>query len=110
MYTQIHLMWLETIKSDVLADENTDSCRAERRSANSSCQSSKARRTDARHVEAVEEGLDGAVDVRRLALALELEDALSNRRHDGVMSSFDVREDLREPFVVVVYLWWPFDA
>jgi len=72
--------------------------------------SSKEQRTDARHVEAVEEGLDGAVNVRRLALALELEDSLGDRRHDGVMSSLDVGEDLCKPFVVVVHLWWPFDA
>lgn len=48
--------------------------------------------------------------MRRLALALELEDALRDGRHDGVMSSLDVGQDLREPLIVVVHLWRPLDA
>lgn len=76
----------------------------------SSLQRREVTRTDTRHVEAVEEGLDGAVDVRRLALALELEDSLRDRRHDGVMSSLDVGENLRKPFVVIVHLRRPLDA
>lgn len=53
--------------------------------------------------------LDGPVDVRRLALPLELEDALRYGRDDGIVPSFDVRQQTRKPLVVVVHLGRPND-
>jgi hypothetical protein len=48
--------------------------------------------------------------VRRLALALELEDSLGDGRDDWVVASLDVRQDLGEALVVIMHLWRPFDA
>ena len=66
--------------------------------------------TYARHVEAIKERLNRAVDMRRLALALELENTLGDGCYDRVVPPFDVGQDLGETLVVIVHLWWPLDA
>lgn len=60
------------------------------------------------HVESVEESLDRTINVRSLDLFLELEDTLCHSRDDGIVASFDVRENSGESFVVVVNLGRPF--
>lgn len=65
------------------------------------------RLTDARHVESVEEGLNRAVDMSRFSVALEFEDALSDGRDDGVMSSLDVGQQTGEAIVIVVHFGRP---
>lgn len=68
-----------------------------------------AARTDSRHVEAVEEGLDGFVDLGGAALALELENPLGDGGDDGVVTTLDVGQQLGKALVVVVHLWRPLD-
>lgn len=105
-------MRLETVERDVLADEDADACRAHgprQLETNGKPSGRKKGRTDAAHVEAVEERLDRAVDVGALAVALELEDALGDRRHDRVVSPLDAAQDARELVVVVVHLGGPHD-
>ena len=63
--------------------------------------------TDARHVEAVEKGLDRSIDMRRPSVTLELEYALCDGRDDGVMPSLDVGEQARETVIVVVHFGRP---
>jgi len=102
----------ETVERDVLADEDADACRAHgprQLETNAKPSTRKKGRTDAAHVEAVEERLDRAVDVGALAVALELEDALGDRRHDRVVSPLDAAQDARELVVVVVHLGRPHD-
>lgn len=74
-------------ESNVLADEHAD--------------------TDPGHVEAIEERLDGAVNLHSLALALVLEDTLCHGRDDAIMSSLDVMKSLRKPLVVEMQVGRP---
>lgn len=64
---------------------------------------------DPRHVEPVQESLYRLVDVRRRLLPLVFENASRDGRHDGIMPFLNVAQELREPFVVIVDFWWPFD-
>lgn len=62
---------------------------------------------DAGHVEAVEEGLDAAVNLEALALALVLEDALGHGGDDAVVAALDLVQGLGEALVVEVQLGGP---
>ena len=74
-------------EGDVLADEHAD--------------------TNARHVEAIEEGLNGGVNLQTLAFPFPFQDALSHGGHHAVMSPFDLLQGLGEAFVVVVQFRGP---
>lgn len=67
------------------------------------------RLTNPRHVEPIQEGLYRPINLRRLALSFELQNSLRDRSDDGVVPPLDIRQELRESFVVVVHLWWPLD-
>lgn len=71
----------------MLADEHTD--------------------TDAGHVETVEEGLDGAVDLHALAATLVLENALRHRGNDAIVTALNVVQSLSKALVVEVKIGGP---
>ena len=75
------------LEGDVLADEHADA--------------------DAGHVEAVEECLDGVVDLHALALALIFEDTLRDGGDDAVVAALDAFECGCEPLVVICELGRP---
>lgn len=74
-------------QGNVLADEHADA--------------------DARHVEAVEEGLDVGVDLHALAPPLVLEDALRHGGDDAVVPPLDLVQALGEFLVVELQLGRP---
>lgn len=74
-------------QGNVLADEHADA--------------------DARHVEAVEEGLDVGVDLHALAAALVLEDALGHGGDDAVVPPLDLVQALGKLLVVELQLGRP---
>lgn len=74
-------------ESNVLSDEHAD--------------------TNSRHVKAIEEGLDGAVDLHALTLALVLEDTLGHCCHDTIMAALDVVKSLCETLVVKMEICGP---
>lgn len=65
---------------------------------------------NARHVEAVEEGLDGRVDLHALPLALVFIYSLSDGGDDAIMPSLYSFQCARKSFVVVGEFWWPIVA
>lgn len=74
-------------QGDVLTDEHTDA--------------------DTGHVEAIEEGLNGAVDLHALTTALVLEDTLGHGGDDTVVAALDVMQSLGETLVVEMEVGGP---
>lgn len=84
------VMFRSSVERDVLTDQHTDS--------------------NTGHVEAVEEGLDRVVDLHSLLFPFVFVDAESHGGDDGIMTVFDVLEELGEAVVVVNNLRRPVAA
>lgn len=84
------VMGASVLKGDVLADEHAY--------------------PDTGHVEAVEEGLDGIVDLHALSSTFVFEYALCHGRDDAVVPALDTFQRLGEAFVVVLELGRPVAA
>ncbi|KAI6773376.1 hypothetical protein HG531_000225 [Fusarium graminearum] len=72
-------------QGNVLADEHTD--------------------TDTGHVKAIEERLDGAVNLHALATALVFEDTLGHGGDDAIMTALDLVQGLSETRHLIEAIW-----
>lgn len=63
--------------------------------------------TNPRHVEPIEEGLDGGINLQTLTLSFPFKNTLSHGSYNTVVSPLDVLQSLGEAFIVIIQFWRP---
>lgn len=64
--------------------------------------------TNSRHVEPIEEGLDGGINLQSLPFSFPFENTLSYGSHDAIVTPFNLLESFGKAYVVIVQLGRPF--